>query len=76
MNCYLRLGDDYLSAAKRFRSIAAARAHYLGIARSLVRHGQRIDATVHIAPSRDEVAEYPDLVLSIGPRGGLRVERA
>ena len=31
---------------------------------------------IHEAPSRDELDEYPDWVLSIGPRGGVRVDRA
>jgi len=76
MNCYLRIGDDYLEDAKRFASVRAACAHFRGVAEELDRYGQQIEASIHLAPSRDDVAEYPDFVLSLGPRGGLRVERA
>jgi len=44
-------------------------------AEDLGRFGQAIEASVHIAPKRAEIAEHPDFVLSLGPRGGLRVER-
>jgi hypothetical protein len=74
--CYLRIGNDSIGAVTRCESIRAACEEFRGIAEGLARFGQEIDASVHIAPTRDEVAEYPDLVLSLGPRGGLRVERA
>jgi hypothetical protein len=43
-------------------------------AEDLDRFGQAIEASVHIAPKRSEIAEYPDYVLSLGPRGGLKVK--
>ena len=75
-NCYLRIGDDYLEDAKRFLSVRAACDHFRSVANELDSYGQRIEATIHVAPDRYCVAEYPDFVLSLGPRGGLRVERA
>jgi hypothetical protein len=72
---YLRVGDDYLEDAVPYRSRAAAVAAYADEARQLARYDQRLEASIHIADSMDEVAEYPDFALSLGPRGGVRVER-
>jgi hypothetical protein len=73
--CYLRMGNDYLEDATRFRSIGAAADHFHWHAQQLARYDQRIEASIHIADNMDEVVEYPDLVLKLGPRGGLRKER-
>jgi hypothetical protein len=73
---YLRLGSDDLDQARPYRTRADAVAAYSYAARELAQYGQDLDASVHLAPSRAELAEYPDLVLSLGPRGGLRVGRA
>lgn len=73
---YLRIGDDTLDDANGYNSVAAAGREFHRVATSLWRYGQRIEATIHIAPSRKEVVEYPDFVLSLGPRGGLKCERA
>lgn len=70
--CFLRLGDEYLDDARPFPSIAAAVADYAATARELRRYGQRIDATLHYAATRDELAEYPDYVLELGARGNVR----
>lgn len=72
---FLRLGSDDLDQARRYRTRAAALAAYGYAARELAEYGQAIDASVHIAPSRAELDEYPDLVLSLGPRGGIRADR-
>ena len=72
---YLRIGDDSFEAAAEHSSLRDAKAEYREVAEELDRYGQRIDASVHIAESRDECAEYPDYVLSLGPRGGIRCER-
>jgi hypothetical protein len=58
-------------AAKRH-----AMAVYEGTARGLYAYGQTHTATMHIADSLATVAEYPDFVLSLGPRGGIRCGRA
>ena len=73
---FLRLGADALDQACPYRTRAAALAAYGYVARELAKYGQAIDASVHITPSRAALVEYPDLVLSLGPRGGVRVERA
>ena len=73
---FLRLGSDDLDQARRYRTRAAAVAAYGHAAREQAEYGQDLDASVHLAPTRAELVEYPDLVLSLGPRGGVRVERA
>ena len=73
--CYLRMGDDALLDAEPCNSLAVARATYMAAARELDRYGQRITATVHIAASLTTAAEYPDYLLELGPRGGLRSTR-
>lgn len=59
-----------------FRSVTAACAAFKISADAMGRFGQTIEASIHIAKNRNELAEYPDYVLSIGPRGGLKKERA
>ena len=73
---FLRMGSDDLDQARRYRTRADAVAAYGYAARELAEYGQDLDASVHLAPTRAELVEYPDLVLSLGPRGGVRVERA
>jgi hypothetical protein len=73
---FLRLGSDDLEQARPYRTRAAAVAAYSYAARELARYGQELDASVHLAPSRSDLVEYPDLVLSLGPRGGVQVARA
>jgi hypothetical protein len=76
MNRYfLRLDDGALESARPYRTRAAALAAFGHTARELARYGQDIAATVHMAPSRAELAEYPDFCLSLGPRGGVQVDR-
>lgn len=72
---YLRIGADQLDQAAEHSSIADAKAEFGEVANELRRYGQPIDATLHIAESRDECDEYPDYVLSLGPRGGIRCQR-
>jgi len=73
--CFLRIGNDSLDDAVRHPSLTAVKVAYMDVARDLDRFGQRIEATIHIANNRDSLAEYPDFVLSIGPRGGLVCQR-
>jgi hypothetical protein len=73
---FLRLGDDSLNRAIAYRSRAAAVAAYRAVAVELDRYGQSIEATIHLAPDRAAVDEYPDFALALGPRGGVRVDRA
>lgn len=73
---FLRLGSDYLEDAAAYRRKSSAVAVFAESARELARYGQRLEASIHVADTRDELAEYPDFVLSLGPRGGVRVEAA
>jgi len=73
---FLRMGSDDLDQARRYRTRADAVAAYGYAARELAQYGQALGGSIHLAPSRAELVEYPDLVLSLGPRGGIRVERA
>lgn len=75
MICFLRIGDDYLDDATRCPSIAYAKAEFAAAATELGRYGQHTEASIHIAASKDELVEYPDFILSLGPRGGIRAER-
>ncbi len=76
MRTYLRIDADALDAAKRYPSMRAAVEAYADTARELARYGQRCEASLHFANNRDELQEYPDRLLSVGPRGGIKVERA
>ena len=77
---YLRIGGDYLDQAQLCDSIKDARAKFEAVARELDGYGQRIEASLHRycrdLPGPVHAAEYPDYVLSLGPRGGVRMERA
>ena len=72
----LRLGSDYLEDALLFQTKTAALHKYQRVAQELERYGQELDASLHRAPNRDTLDEYPDYVLALGPRGGVNVERA
>ena len=76
MKCFLRQGSDYLEDAEPHNSIGDAKAAFLETATELAGYGQVHEASIHIADSIEEVVEYPDYVLSLGPRGGLKFERA
>lgn len=73
---YLRIDSDTLEQAACFLTRAAAVREFRIVATELWNFGQRLEATIHRAPDREHVAEYPDWVLSIGPRGGIVVDRA
>lgn len=75
MIIYLCFAGDYLSDSKRFESKKAAIDHFTDTARELARFDQKIEASLHIGKSLDEISEYPDFVLSLGPRGGIVCER-
>jgi hypothetical protein len=73
---FLRMGNDYLEQAKRYRTQKDAIEAYKETARELAQYGQAISATLHIAPSRDAVVEYPDYVLALSERGAVIKEQA
>lgn len=74
--CFLREGSDYLADANEYQTLEAAKRSFRVGAEELAKYGQTLEASIHIARSIDEVHEYPDYVLSLGPRGGLVCERA
>jgi hypothetical protein len=73
---FLRIGADYLEDSRAYQTKRGAVAAFGRVARDLARYGQTIDASIHIAPRAADTVEYPDFVLSLGPRGGVRVESA
>lgn len=73
---FLRIGNDFLEEASPFSSLRDAVQEYRAVAQELAGFDQRIEATVHIAPDRKSVAEYPDYVLALGPRGGVQLQGA
>ena len=75
MAYYLRIGRDYLDQAERHATLGDAKAEFREAAAELLRYGQRLEASVHIGKSKSELDEYPDYVLSVGPRDGMRCER-
>lgn len=76
MRYFLRIGDDSLDDAKPYPTKRGAVDAYRAVAEELARYGQSIEASLHIAPNRGEINEYPDFVMSLGPRGGVRVDAA
>jgi hypothetical protein len=74
--CYLRMGSDYLSESVRFPSIAKAKAEFFATARELWRYEQPIEASIHLGHTLDEIVEYPDYTLRLGPKGNLIKEAA
>lgn len=75
MAYYLRVGGDTLEQAERHRTKGDAVAAYAEAALELDRYGQKIEASIHISDRLADIDEYPDFVLSLGPRGGVRCER-
>lgn len=76
MKCFLRSSSDCLEDAKPFVSKASAVRQFQRDAEELDRFGQKHEASIHIADHIAQVVEYPDFVLSLGPRGGVKIERA
>lgn len=70
---WLRSGDDDLSQAVGYTAKADAIASFRYEAEQLADMGQEHTASLHIADTLDEVVEYPDFVLRLGPRGGVEV---
>ena len=73
---FVRIDNDYLEDAKAFQTKSGAVAYFRRTAQELYQYGQSCSATIHIAPRRADVVEYPDFVLSLGERGGVHIEQA
>jgi len=67
----LVIGDDTPSLCD---SLKTAKAYFREVAEELAQYEQRIEASVHCG-GWDTYQEYPDYVLSLGPKGGLICER-
>lgn len=74
--CYLRIDRDTLDEAEYYRSVSDAVWEFSRVANRLHRYDQTVEASLHFVDSLgEEPDEYPDRVLSRGPRGGVRVEK-
>ena len=76
MPYYLCVGTDTIEQSSRHHRKSDALDAFREVAEELARYDQRVEGSIHIADRRSECDEYPDFVLSLGPRGGLRCERA
>ena len=66
---FLQGDTDFLM----FKTKQRALEYFRSVALELDGYGQKIEATLHKGPNP---VEYPDFVLSLGPRRGLKVEAA
>lgn len=73
---YLRMGCDPVEKAIRMDSKASAIEAYRTAAQELAQYEQSLEGAIHLAECRDELVDYPDFVLSLGPRGGVRCTAA
>jgi hypothetical protein len=88
MKCYLRIGGDSIEDSSPCESISDAVGEYRRYVEDVLRFQDTADeAAIHIPDNdkgsvaarpnpRDRLCDYPDYVLSVGPRGGIRKERA
>ena len=72
---YLAYPRDYASDFEEYPTKKAALAAFRKTGRELARVGQYSEAVLYRANDRADIREYPDFVLSYGPRG-VHVERA
>ena len=60
---------------RQFDSLKDAKAQFLRDAKELARYGQVYEVSLHLASSVEQIQEYPDYALSLGPKGGLKCEK-
>jgi hypothetical protein len=75
MAVWLRYPNEYLKDSTPYTSKRAAIAAFRAIATEVARCGQSIEATLHYAPDRGTLREYPEFILSLSSRG-VHVEPA
>lgn len=73
---FLRVGSDDLGDAIAYATKRDACEAFKRVARELGQYDQEIDGAIHYARNKNELNEYPDFILSLGTRGGLRIVRA
>ena len=66
---------DTFATPKAFRTKRRAILWFLRTATDLARIGQTFSATLHYG-SKDDFSDCPDCILTLGPRGGVKVEKA
>lgn len=88
MKCFLQIGGDFIEDSIPCDSVDDAVWEYRRYVKDVMRFQDTADeAAIHLidnSPSlaelrpdpRDRITDYPDYVLSVGPRGGIRKERA
>jgi hypothetical protein len=76
MPTMLRYPTDAPDAGKIYATVGGATRAFEATMRSLERFGQSVEASLHIADHDGEFHDYPDYVLTRGPRGGVRKEKA
>lgn len=62
------------STPRAFKTKRKALLWFLRTASQLALIGQEFTATLHYG-DKDTFSDCPDAILSLGPRGGLRIER-
>lgn len=72
---WLIAGSDSFFDAEPHETKKDAVNAYKWAAQELAEYGQELEASIHVADSWENIAEYPDYVLYLGPRGGVRVEK-
>lgn len=72
----MRYADSPREEVTRFETIDAATAAFIKRAGDLARFGQSVEASLHFLRYNGAWEEYPDYLLSIGPRGGVKRVRA
>lgn len=75
MRCFIRFDTDSLDNAEPCASLREACDTYADTARELDLYGQECKATVHFARTREELAEYPDRLLTLSARGAVQIAR-
>jgi hypothetical protein len=73
---FLRIDNDSLDDARPFNTLRGAKFRFRSVASELAQYGQKCVATIHYARRRSELQEYPDYILELGPRGGVKQSRA
>lgn len=75
VKCFLVIAGCRGAVFEPFDTIGDAKRDFVDAATQLAGFGQTLRASLHIAKTVEAVSDYPDYVLSLGPRGALRCDR-